>query len=99
MTAHDTELATAIAQAVAAFDRTLILLGLPGFRAGFAPARAAGLRTAIEAFAGHAYEPDGSLMSGESQARWFTTRDTVVARAGAGSVKAASRRPTDPGCR
>jgi UPF0271 protein len=47
---------------MAAFDRSLILFGLPGseiLKAG----RAAGLRVAAEAFADRAYAPDGSLVS------------------------------------
>jgi UPF0271 protein len=61
MAARDTGLAAAIARAVAAFDRSLILVGLPDselLRAG----AAAGLRVAAEGFADRAYEADGSLM-------------------------------------
>jgi UPF0271 protein len=60
MAVRDAALADAIARAVLAFDRTLILFGLPGselLRAG----RDAGLRVAAEGFADRAYEPDGSL--------------------------------------
>ena len=60
MAAKDRALADAIARAVAAFDRSLILFGLPGselIRAG----AACGLRVAAEGFADRAYEPDGSL--------------------------------------
>jgi len=60
MAARDAALAAAIAKAVAAFDHSLILFGLPGseiLRAG----RAAGLRVAAEIFADRTYEPDGSL--------------------------------------
>jgi 5-oxoprolinase (ATP-hydrolysing) subunit A len=59
---RDLSLAAAIARAVAAFDSSLILLGLPGsalLRAG----EAAGLRVAAEVFADRAYDPDGSLTS------------------------------------
>ena len=62
MAARDAVLATAIARAVAAFDRTLILLGLPNsplLREG----NAAGLRVAAEVFADRTYEADGSLTS------------------------------------
>ena len=62
MAVRDRALADAIARAVAAFDRSLILFGLPNselLRAG----AAAGLATAAEAFADRAYEPDGSLAS------------------------------------
>ena len=60
MAVRNAELAAAIAHAVAAFDKTLILFGLPGseiLNAG----RAAGLRVAAEVFADRAYEADGSL--------------------------------------
>lgn len=60
MALRDAALADAIAGAVASFDRTLILFGLPGtqlVRAG----RDAGLRVAAEGFADRSYEPDGSL--------------------------------------
>jgi UPF0271 protein len=62
MAARQRDLADAIARAVASFDRTLILFGLPNselLRAG----EAAGLPTAAEIFADRAYEPDGSLTS------------------------------------
>src|SRR5262245_28423640 len=62
MACRDRTLADAIARAVAAFDRRLILFGLPNselIRAG----NAAGLRTASEGFADRAYEVDGSLAS------------------------------------
>ena len=60
MAARDARLASAIAAAVADFDRSLILFGLPGsesLKAG----RAAGLRVAAEVFADRSYQPDGSL--------------------------------------
>ena len=60
MAARNAGLAAAIARAVAAFDASLMLFGLPGseiLNAG----RAAGLRVAAEVFADRAYEPDGSL--------------------------------------
>ncbi len=60
MAVRDRSLADAIARAVAAFDRSLILFGQPGselLRAG----ESAGLRVAAEGFADRAYEPDGSL--------------------------------------
>ena len=60
MAVKDRPLADAIARAVASFDRSLILFGLPNsdlVRAG----QSAGLRVAVEGFADRAYEPDGSL--------------------------------------
>ncbi len=58
--AHTPALAEAIARAVAAFSRELILVGLAG-SALIAAGHAAGLRVASEAFADRAYEADGSL--------------------------------------
>jgi UPF0271 protein len=58
--AKDPKLAQAIAQAVAAFDKNLILVGLAGsalIEAGIS----AGLRVAREAFVDRVYERDGSL--------------------------------------
>lgn len=54
--------ATAIAEAVAVFDRQLILVGLAG-SALVTAGQAAGLRVAREAFADRAYEADGTLRS------------------------------------
>src|SRR4051794_7337714 len=74
------ELADAIARAVAAFDRTLILFGLPGseiLNAG----RDAGLRVAAEVFADRAYEPDGSLASRRKPGSVIHDATAVVARA------------------
>jgi 5-oxoprolinase (ATP-hydrolysing) subunit A len=62
MACRDRALAEAIARAVAAFDRSLILFGLPNselLRAG----ELAGLPIAAEVFADRAYDPDGSLTS------------------------------------
>jgi 5-oxoprolinase (ATP-hydrolysing) subunit A len=59
---HNAPLAGAIARAVARFDASLVLVGLPG-SALVAAGRAAGLATAAEGFCDRAYEPDGSLRS------------------------------------
>jgi 5-oxoprolinase (ATP-hydrolysing) subunit A len=80
MAVHDANLAAAIARAVAAFDKRLILFGLPGseiLKAG----RAAGLRVAAEVFADRAYEPDGTLASRKKPGTVIHDPDTVVARA------------------
>ncbi len=79
MTARDPDLAAAIARAVAALDKTLILLGLPNSELVRAGERA-GLRTAAEAFADRAYEPDGSLASRRKPGSVIHDPDTVVAR-------------------
>lgn len=80
MAVRNADLAAAIARAVAAIDRSLILFGLPGseiLRAG----RAAGLRVAAEVFADRAYEPDGSLMSRRKPGSVIHDSAAVVARA------------------
>src|SRR5205814_2192100 len=80
MAVRNSELAAAIARAVAAFDASLILFGLPGseiLNAG----RAAGLRVAAEVFADRAYEPDGSLASRRKPGAVIHDAGAVVARA------------------
>jgi UPF0271 protein len=80
MAVKDAELAGAIARAVAAFDASLILFGLPGsqiLQAG----RAAGLRVAAEIFADRAYEPNGQLVSRRRPGAVIHDAGLVVARA------------------
>ena len=80
MAVKDVGLADAIARGVAAFDRSLILFGLPGseiLNAG----RRAGLRVAAEVFADRAYEPDGTLASRRKPGSVIHDPDAVVARA------------------
>jgi UPF0271 protein len=80
MAAGDETLAAAIARGVAAFDRSLILFGLPN-SALLTAGRAAGLRVAAEAFADRAYDPDGSLQSRSKPGSVIHDPQTVVARA------------------
>jgi UPF0271 protein len=61
LAARDMEIAEAISRAVAAFDRTLTLVTLPG-SALLDAARAQGLSVAREGFADRAYEADGTLV-------------------------------------
>ena len=80
MAVRDRALADAIARAVAAFDRSVILFGLPGselLRAG----EAAGLRVAAEAFADRAYEPDGSLTPRDRPGAVIHDVPVVISRA------------------
>jgi 5-oxoprolinase (ATP-hydrolysing) subunit A len=80
MACRDRALADAIAKAVASFDRSLILFGLPDselLRAG----RAAGLPVAAEVFADRAYDPDGSLTSRSKPGSVIHDTQIVVERA------------------
>jgi UPF0271 protein len=80
MAVRDADLSAAIARAVEAFDRSLILFGLPGseiLRAG----GSRGLRVAAEVFADRAYEPDGALASRRKPGAVIHDTDTVVTRA------------------
>ncbi len=80
MACRDRALADAIAKAVAAFDRSLILFGLPNselLRAG----AAAGLPVAAEVFADRAYDPDGSLAARSKPGSVIHDTGTVVERA------------------
>jgi UPF0271 protein len=80
MACRDRALADAIARAVAAFDRSLILFGLPGselLRAG----EAAGLAVAAEVFADRAYDPDGSLTARSKPGSVIHDTRKVVERA------------------
>jgi 5-oxoprolinase (ATP-hydrolysing) subunit A len=80
MAARDRALASAVARAVAAIDRTLILFGPPDselVRAG----QAAGLRVAAEGFADRAYQSDGSLVPRKTPGAVLTDADEVVKRA------------------
>jgi UPF0271 protein len=60
MAVRDRPVADAIARAVAAFDRSLILFALPGSELLLA-GQSLGLHVAAEGFADRAYHPDGSL--------------------------------------
>lgn len=80
MAMSNAELAAAIVRAVAAFDPSLILFGLPGSEL-LAAGRAAGLRVAAEVFADRAYEPDGSPVSRRKPGALIADADAVVSRA------------------
>lgn len=80
MACRDRALADAIAKAVAAFDRSLILFGLPNselLRAG----EAAGLPVAAEVFADRAYDPDGALTARSKPGSVIHDTQKVVERA------------------
>jgi UPF0271 protein len=80
MAARDAALAGAIARAVAAFDPTLILLGLPNSPL-LTEGEKAGLRVAAEIFADRTYEADGSLTSRRIAGSVIHDPAHVVARA------------------
>ena len=80
MAMKNAELAGAIARAVAAFDSSLIVFGLPDSELLNA-CRALGLRVAAEVFADRAYEPDGSLTPRRKPASVIHDSDLVVSRA------------------
>ena len=80
MAVRNKELSVAIARGVAAFDRSLILFGLPGSEI-LSAGRAAGLRVAAEVFADRAYEPDGQLASRRKPGAVIHDPDAVVVRA------------------
>jgi 5-oxoprolinase (ATP-hydrolysing) subunit A len=80
MAVRDRLLADAIARAVAAVDRSLILFGLPDselLRAG----EAAGLEVAAEGFADRAYEPDGALTPRTRPGAVIDSAADVISRA------------------
>jgi UPF0271 protein len=80
MAVRNAELSAAIARAVAACDRRLILFGLPGSEI-LAAGASAGLRVAAEVFADRAYEPDGTLASRRKPGSVIHDEAAVVARA------------------
>ena len=80
MASRNRALATAIAKAVAAFDTSLILFGLPGSEM-LSAGRAAGLRVAAEVFADRAYEADGSLARRSTPGAVIHDATAVVSRA------------------
>ena len=79
MAVRDRSVADAIARAVASVDSSLILLGLPGSELVAAGA-AAGLRTALEAFADRAYRADGTLVPRTEPGAVIHDPEEVLAR-------------------
>jgi 5-oxoprolinase (ATP-hydrolysing) subunit A len=79
MAVKDAELAAAIARAIAAVDRSLLMLGLPGSEL-LRAAGAQGLTAVGEAFADRAYEPDGQLVSRRKPGAVIHDPEAVVAR-------------------
>ena len=79
MAAKDDELADAIAQAVAAVDGSLTLVGLSG-SCMKAAAEKQGLAFAAEVFADRAYEDDGSLVSRTKPGAMIENEDLAIRR-------------------
>jgi len=80
MAAREYALAEAIARAVHDYDPSLILVGLAG-SASIDAARAAGLRTANEAFCDRRYRADGSLLPRSQTGAVIEDIDAAVAQA------------------
>jgi UPF0271 protein len=80
MAVRNRTLADAVARAIAAFDPSLVMFGLPG-SALLEAGRAAGLRVAAEGFADRSYEPDGSLTPRSRPGAVIHDADVVVTRA------------------
>jgi UPF0271 protein len=80
--ADDPVQAEAVATAIAAYDRTLPLLGLPG-SALVDAAQTAGLSFVAEGFADRAYQPDGRLVPRDEAGAIVEDLAEVVARAAA----------------
>ena len=80
MAARDATLADAVARAVTSVDRSLVLFGLSGSQL-VAAGKRAGLRTACEAFADRAYQPEGALVPRSQPGAVIADVDAAVARA------------------
>ncbi|MGA3487613.1 LamB/YcsF family protein [Micromonosporaceae bacterium DT55] len=76
---HDVAQARAVVDAVAAYDRALPLLGLPGSQL-LRQATAAGLRAVPEAFADRGYRADGTLAPRGTPGALITDADEVARR-------------------
>lgn len=99
---HDGAQAEAVVSAVAAYDRTLPVLCLPG-SAVHAAAAASGLPTVTEAFADRAYLPDGRLAPRGTPGAVIHDPDSVVDRSVAmattGDVTSVEGQPVRVGAR
>lgn len=85
LAACDAAIARAVANAVHAFDPTLILFGLANSKS-IAAARAVGLKTAAEAFADRAYSASGALVS-RSQPDALISEPAAAAQRALGLIK------------
>lgn len=79
MAAKDYALSRAICEAIAEFDKNLIVLALSGGELAHA-AGDMGLRTALEVFADRAYEEDGSLVNRRKEGAMITDEEEAISR-------------------
>ena len=79
MAAKDYNLAKGICEAVAEYNKDLIIMALSGGQLVQA-AKDMGLRTALEVFADRAYEEDGSLVDRRKEGAMVTDEDEAIAR-------------------
>lgn len=79
MAAKDYALSKAICEAIAEFDKNLIVLALSGGELGHA-AKDMGLRTALEVFADRAYEEDGTLVNRRKEGAMITDEEEAISR-------------------
>lgn len=79
MAAKDYALAEGICQAIAEFDKDLIVLALSGGQLARA-AQDMGLRTALEVFADRAYEEDGTLVGRGKPGAMITDEEEAISR-------------------
>ena len=80
MAAHDPALARAVAEAIYALDRGLILFGLSG-SASIREARTLGLAVAEEAFVDRGYNRDGTLVNRSAPGAAIVCSETAAGRA------------------
>lgn len=79
MAAKDYELSKAICEAVAEYDRDIIVLGLSGSET-IRAAKDCGLKVAQEVFADRGYEEDGSLVNRKKEGAFIHDENEAIAR-------------------
>jgi UPF0271 protein len=79
MAAKDYELSRAICEAIASYDKNLIVMALCGGEL-LRAAKDLGLRAASEVFADRGYEEDGTLVDRRKEGAMITDEDEAIAR-------------------
>jgi UPF0271 protein len=79
MAAKDYELSRAICEAIASYDKNLIVMALCGGEL-LCAAKDLGLRAASEVFADRGYEEDGTLVDRRKEGAMITDEDEAIAR-------------------